>query len=194
MQEKKKWENKDTCLCQRRVKLGFEIWLAMQSYRCNINVVTLVALWFQGYSFGRKYRDKCLKILVLFPLEFWSHHNKKLIVNKQLYKMESRVKILIENKKVKYFNKNGMKNYMDLKKIVLHFVSGLVKIKINYFLWILEPNNFWHEEEYISIRKYDFISLEVSFGYTQDHGLVDAILLTASVLKVAQGLTPIRVH
>jgi len=48
--------------------------------------------------------------------------------------MESRVKILIENKKVKYFNKNGMKNYMDLKKIVLHFVSGLVKIKINYFL------------------------------------------------------------
>jgi len=36
--------------------------------------------------------------------------------------------------------------------------------------------------------------LEISFGYTQDQGLVDANLLTASVLKVAQGLTPIRVH
>jgi len=38
------------------------------------------------------------------------------------------------------------------------------------------------------------MSLKVSFGYTQDQGLVDAIILTASVLKVAQGLTPIRVH
>jgi len=58
----------------------------------------------------------------------------------------------------------------------------------------MSQNNFKHEEEYNSIRKYNFISLEVSFGYTQDQGLVDAILLTASVLKVAQGLTPIRVH
>jgi len=55
-------------------------------------------------------------------------------------------------------------------------------------------NTFLYEEENNSFRKYHFISLEFSFGYTQDQGLVDAILLTASVLKVAQGLTPIRVH